>query len=128
MVARFSFFLIFPGSLYSNIDFSNHCLHSLRTTPSVIDGDSHPFSLSGRRDGRSSTLRIPEDLATFCADLNIPHPEVTRCDPLPLLPTDGQPWQMVQRQKHRCPVNSTSSRFLEQLLVPELLWGNSSLI
>lgn len=51
------------------------------------------FSLSVRRVGKTSNLRAPEDMRTFCTELNVPCPET------PILLRHTEPWKKEQCQK-----------------------------
>lgn len=55
----------------------------------------YPFSLTARKDGVSSTLRIPEDLPTFCWALHISCPRLPGWEPLPTHPSAPSTWTKV---------------------------------
>lgn len=54
-----------------------------------------PFSLTAKRDGRSTTLRYPEDIQSFCRDLDIPVAPTPGWDPLPAPPPRPDSWIQV---------------------------------
>lgn len=63
-----------------------------------------PFSLTAKKDGWSTTLRYPEDLQSFCRDLNIPVPPTPGWDPLPAPNSHTDPWiQATGRKRPRPP-------------------------
>lgn len=55
----------------------------------------YPFSLTARRDGVSSVLRVPEDLPAFCSALRISCPQIPGWDPLPTAPPPPPSWTKV---------------------------------
>ena len=62
-----------------------------------------PFSLTAKRDGRSTTLRYPEDLQSFCKDLDIPVPPTSGWEPLPVPPPRPDSWIQVTGRKSPWP-------------------------
>lgn len=62
-----------------------------------------PFSLTAKKDGRSTTLRYPEDLQSFCRELDIPVPPTPGWEPLPVPPPRPDPWIQVTGRKRTRP-------------------------
>lgn len=67
------------------------------------------FSLSARKYGKTLILFSPEDLRAFCKDLNVPCLDSPGWELLPDFNSAAEPWQVVQHQKQRCQVNSSTS-------------------
>lgn len=61
------------------------------------------FSLTAKKDGRSTTLRYPENLHSFCRELDIPVPPTPGWDPLPTPPPRPEPWVPVNGRKRQRP-------------------------
>ncbi|XP_073488868.1 uncharacterized protein [Aquarana catesbeiana] len=76
-----------PIQLYPDLSWitlqQRRSLQPLLTTLKEHDFRYHwgfPFSLTAKKDERSTTLRYPEDLHSFCKDLDIPVPPTPRQD------------------------------------------------
>lgn len=68
----------------------------------------YPFSLTAKRDGISSTLRVPEDLPNFCSTLRLTCPHLPGWEPLPTMPPTLSEWTTVT------PGRRSSRRNLQQ--------------
>ena len=62
-----------------------------------------PAALIATRNGKTAVLRFPEDLEKFCADVDVPPPELPGWqDVIPALPGSADPqWQKVDRRNRR---------------------------